>query len=419
MKTIGARRWLMLAALGLDAAHDADGADARRAPSRPTDLNLLARVSDPQVSPDGRSSCTRSARPISTPIAAATTCGWSISSAEREAAPAHAALRQRHAPALVGRRQQHLFPVRAHRQPRRSGACPSPAAKPCRSPTIHSTSSTFKFSPDGSRIARRDGRVPGLRRPEVHARTPRRTARRSKSTARIFDSLFVRHWDTWSDQHALAPVRRADERRRPRRRARRREPRARRRRAVEARRRRRGIHLQPRTRSRVVFSARVAGPHRTVVDELRSVRSLERRQRAAAESHRRQSGLGHAARVPAQRRPRLARHEAARASKPIASRSWCRTAARRANSRRSGIVSVAHLGVTQRRPRRCWRPRATSASIRCSRWTSTSGARHAPFGRRVRRRVLARRAAAAVGVWHDLATPPDLYLLERRRRRGG
>ena len=36
-------------------------------------------------------------------------------------------------------------------------------------------------------------------------------AARSKASGRVFDSLFVRHWDTWNDRHALEPVRRARE----------------------------------------------------------------------------------------------------------------------------------------------------------------------------------------------------------------
>ena len=139
---------------------------------------------------------------------------------------------------------------------------------------------------------------------------------------------------------------------------------------------------------------------------------------APAEPHRRQSGVGHATRVPAQRRPRMARDEPPRLrSRPLP---------HQGDARRRGARSRAELGPLGSAPRpsrataaRCSRRRATSGRRRCSPWMSTSG-RVTPISGKGYVGDYSRRAErGTVVLWHDLASPPDLYLLtasgERRR----
>ena len=136
----------------------------------------------------------------------------------------------------------------------------------------------------------------GLRRSEMHASERLDAVSKSKTSGRIFDKLFVRHWDTWSngtrsnlfvapvnlDGRAGTPVNVSK--------------------ALDA-----DVPSKPDggdeefvfspDGSNVVFSARVAGRAGSMVDEFRSLRSAVGRHRHAQEPDRRQPGVGHAAGV--------------------------------------------------------------------------------------------------------------------------
>ena len=238
----------------------------------------------------------------------------------RAAAPPHDASGKRQRTRVVARRSLHLLRLRRAAARRRCGDWPPSAAKPSKSRTCRSTSArsdsrrTARGSPfrmdvfaDCDDLACSSNRV--------------KQAADSKASGRVYDRTFVRHWDTWSDGRisqlfvleiengrAVEP-RRADRG-------------ARCGCAVEAVRRRQRVHVLARQQQARVQRAR-EGQVGVVVDELRSLRS-ERRRRRAAQSHGGQPGLGCPTRVLARRQhARVARDATRRASRPIASTSWC------------------------------------------------------------------------------------------------
>ena len=138
----------------------------------------------------------------------------------------------------------------------------------------------------------------------------------------------------------------------------------------------------------VVFSARVAGREEAWSTNFDLYEVAVERQRRAEEPHRRQSGLGHAAGVPAQWRPRVARDEPSRIrSRPLPHQAACMTA-RCATSPRNGTARLQHLDVA-----RDGRTLLATASDlgQTPLFAMDVGERRVtpPLGRRVRRRLLA------------------------------
>ena len=264
----------------------------------------------------------------------------------------------------------------------------------------------------------RHGRVSGLRRPQVHARRGSTPPRRTRSSARNFDSLFVRHWDTWRDHTRsnlfVAPV----QLRRPRRHAGERQPRAARPTCLPSpMAATRNSPSPPDGSARGVQRAR-RGPRGTVVDEFRSVRVAVDGSAAPKNLTAGQSRLGHAAGVPEEWRSRLAGDEAARLRGRSIRASSCATR-RHGARRRRAVGSLRHCISTWRATAaRCWPPPATSARRRCSRSTRQRP-RVAPVGRRHASPNFRRRRAAPWWSGTTSATPPDLYLVTRPRASAG
>ena len=316
--------------------------------SRPTDLNLLARVSDPQVSPDGRH-VVYVQRETDLEANRGRTDLWLVDLENAAAKPRrltqHAA-NDTH-PRWADGRHQHLLPVLAHRVPADLAAAARRAARPCRSPTIRSTSTPSSFSRGGGRIALAMDVFPDcadLKCTRGNGSTPPR--KKSTVSARIFDSLFMRHWDTWSDGTRSNLFVAPRESGRPRRLAGEREQ------ALDA-----DVPSKPDggdeeftfspDGTRVVFSARVADAQEAWSTNFDLYKRLPTASARAAEPDRGQSRLGHAARVPAQRRSRLARDEPSRLrSRPVRDHASA-AAASCATSRRNGTVRSQHLDVAR------------------------------------------------------------------------
>ena len=193
------KSWLRIAtALACGSACRRQPPTPPRAPSRPPTSTCWPAISDPQVSPDGRY-VVYVQRETDLEANRGRTDLWLLDLDERqaEAAAADAAFVQRHASALGGGRHQHLFPVVAHRLP----ADLAPAADRRRSRADHRLSarrgarSAFRQAAGASRSAWRYSRIAPISSARASGSTP---LGKKKETGRIFDSLFVRHWDTWN-----------------------------------------------------------------------------------------------------------------------------------------------------------------------------------------------------------------------------
>ena len=166
----------------------------------------------------------------------------------------------------------------------------------------------------------------------------------------------------------------------------------------------------------VVFSARVAGRDEPWSTNFDLYEAPSDGRAAPREPDPRQSRLGHAAGVPAQRRPCLARDEAARLrSRPLRDHGFARRQPRAKWRRNWDRLGRASRRGT-RTAARCWPPPATSGRTRCSRSMSSSGARHAALGPRARSAITRR---GAQGRGRGLARPrhPARSLSTRGRRR--
>ena len=196
---------------------------------------------------------------------------------------------------------------------------------------------TFKFSPDGERIALAMDVFPDCADLKC-TRARLDAAAASKVIGAQLRRPVRASLGHLARPHALEPVRRAGARRRPRRHAGQRQP----------------ARSMPTCLPSPMAATRNS-PSRPTANAWCSARGSPaarkpwstnfdlyevagRRQRGAEESHGRQSGLGHAAGIPEEWRPRVARDEAARIRSGSLRASSCATAARCATSPRSGTA---------------------------------------------------------------------------------
>jgi dipeptidyl aminopeptidase/acylaminoacyl peptidase len=197
-------------ALGL-ALHVAHGAEASRALT-PTDLNQLARVSDPQVSPDGRY-VVYAQRDADLEANRGRTDLWLLDLGESGAQPRrltqHSA-NDTHPRWSVDGSSVYFLSSRAGstqvwRLPLGGGEAVQITDYPLEV-------NSFKFSPDGSRIALAMDMLPECA--DMKCTSGKlEEAGKNKATARVYDRLFVRHWDTWSNHtrsHLFVAVMNAD-----------------------------------------------------------------------------------------------------------------------------------------------------------------------------------------------------------------
>jgi dipeptidyl aminopeptidase/acylaminoacyl peptidase len=184
-------------ALGL-ALHAAQAADADRALT-PTDLNSLARVSDPQVSPDGRY-VVYAQRDADLDANRGRTDLWMLDLDSAGAKPRrltqHSA-NDTHPRWSADGSSVYFLSSRAGstqvwRLPLAGGEAVQITDYPLEV-------STFRFSPDGSRIALAMDMLPDCA--DMKCTSDKlEAAGKNKSSARVYDRLFIRHWDTWSNQ---------------------------------------------------------------------------------------------------------------------------------------------------------------------------------------------------------------------------
>ena len=187
---------------------------------------------------------------------------------------------------------------------------------------------------------------------------------RSKTSGRVFDSLFVRHWDTWSngtrsnlfvapvnlDGRAGAPVNLSK--------------------ALDA-----DVPSKPDGGDEefifspdglnVVFSARVAGRTEAWSTNFDLYEVSSTGTAVAEKPDRRQSGLGHATGIPAQRRPRVARDEPPRIrSRPLPHQAHARRRGAQ-RGRAMGSLGSAAVGGARRANAARHRERSrTDAAVR-------------------------------------------------------
>jgi dipeptidyl aminopeptidase/acylaminoacyl peptidase len=204
MRALGA----LALGLALQAAH---GADAARALT-PTDLNSLARVSDPQVSPDGRY-VVYAQRDTDLDANRGRTDLWLIDLTAPAAKPRrltqHSA-NDTHPRWSADGSSVYFLSSRAGstqvwRLPLAGGEAVQITDYPLEI-------STFKFSPDGSHIAFAMDMMPGCTDMKCTAEKLE-AAGKNKASARVYDRVFVRHWDTWSNHtrsHLFVAVMNAD-----------------------------------------------------------------------------------------------------------------------------------------------------------------------------------------------------------------
>jgi dipeptidyl aminopeptidase/acylaminoacyl peptidase len=188
--------WLRVAALlvlGLSAV--AGAADAQRA-FKPTDLNMLARVSDPQVSPNGRH-VVYVQRETDLDANRGRSDLWLIDLGASEAKPRrltqHSANDTHPRWSVDGTSIYFLSPRAGSTQIWRLPLAGGEAVQITDYPL---DVGTFKFAADGARIALAMDVFPECA--DLKCTRDRFDAdAKTKSAGRRYDSLFVRHWDQW------------------------------------------------------------------------------------------------------------------------------------------------------------------------------------------------------------------------------
>jgi len=190
--------WLPVVALAsLAGAHTAVAADTSRA-FTPTDLNSLARVSDPQVSPDGRY-VVYVQREADLEANRGRNDLWLVDLMRRDARPRrltqHSAndLHPRWAPdgSSIYFLSSRAGSAQIWRLPMGGGEAVQITDYPL-------DVSTFKFSERGDSVAVAMDVFPDCADLKC-SRERLDDAAKRKGSGRSFDSLFIRHWDTWRD----------------------------------------------------------------------------------------------------------------------------------------------------------------------------------------------------------------------------
>ncbi|MCK7483488.1 MAG: hypothetical protein M0C28_45480 [Candidatus Moduliflexus flocculans] len=181
------------------------------------DMLAMDRISDPQVSPDGKW-IVFTVRQTDLEANRGRTDLWLVGTdgkglrrlTSHPAADFNAA--------LVAVRPVGLLPLDALRLGAGLAHHASTAARPSRSPHLPLDVGSLVVSPDGGTLAVTMEVFPGST-PAEHEAEARRDREAGKATGRLYDQLFVRHWDTWSDGRRIhlfaVPIARDGEAARP------------------------------------------------------------------------------------------------------------------------------------------------------------------------------------------------------------
>jgi len=194
------KTWLRVAApLVIACVHGMASAAEESRVFTPTDLNLLARVSDPQVSPDGRY-VVYTQRDTDLDANRGRTDLWLL---DLDAAtPKARRLTQHSANDNHGRWSpdgSSLYFLSTRAGSSQVWRLPLTGGEAVQITDYPLDVGTFKFSPDGTRIAVSMGVFKDCT--DLKCTRDRLDAiGASKVTARSYDGIFVRHWDTWGNQ---------------------------------------------------------------------------------------------------------------------------------------------------------------------------------------------------------------------------
>ena len=180
------------------------------------DMLAMQRVSDPQVSPDGKW-VAFAVRDTDYDANRGRYDVWLAAIDGSAVTRLTTASRERHGSAVVARRQVGLLHVDAQRARRRCGGSSRPAARPSRSRSSTTDINGFKLMPDGKRLVLAIDVWPDAK---TLADSVKRDETKSKSKvkARVYDQLLFRHWDQWEDgkySHLFVWTQRARRRARP------------------------------------------------------------------------------------------------------------------------------------------------------------------------------------------------------------
>ncbi|HYJ39298.1 MAG TPA: S9 family peptidase [Steroidobacteraceae bacterium] len=190
------KSWMCIAAV-LAGSAQAGAADAPSRALTPTDLNMLTRVSDPQVSPDGRY-VVYVQRTTDLEANRGRTDLWLLDLTNAKPKPRQ--LTQHSSNDAHPRWQvdgSSVYFLSSRTGSQQIWRLPLTGGEAVQITDYPLEVGTFRFSPDGRRIALSMEVFPDC----VDAKCTRErldAAGKKKETGRVFDGLFVRHWDTWS-----------------------------------------------------------------------------------------------------------------------------------------------------------------------------------------------------------------------------
>src|SRR5262245_38237459 len=192
------KNWLRVALLVGLGIHEANAADTARALT-PTDLNTLARVSDPQVSPNGRY-LAYVQRETDLDANRGRTDLWLVDlEAGNGAKPRR--LTQNSASDTHPRWSidgSNIYFLSSRTGSTQIWRLPMSGGEAVQITDYPLDVATFKFSTGGGRIALAMDVFPDCADLKC-TRTRLDAAGAAKSSARVYDQLFIRHWDTWNN----------------------------------------------------------------------------------------------------------------------------------------------------------------------------------------------------------------------------
>ncbi len=193
------KTWLRIAvAIAGLAIHEAGAADNPRA-FTPTDLNTLARVSDPQISPNGRY-VVYTQRDTDLDANRGRTDLWLVDLQAGEGAKPRR-LTQNSASDTHPRWSvdgANIYFLSSRAGSMQIWRLPMAGGEAVQITDYPLDVATFKFSSGGGRIALAMDVIPDCADLKC-TKAKLDAAGASKSSARVYDQLFIRHWDTWRD----------------------------------------------------------------------------------------------------------------------------------------------------------------------------------------------------------------------------